>query len=133
MNDGRSWSPAPSGCTDGETETQSQEGACPGGTVSESGPNRDMLAELPESEVGAGAGKKAAEGGVKGTGGGRGRRRVGTCSTPSSPAPSSREADRESLDSCLLRKASLSSGLWWGKSSLPVMSWESGWSRKAAG
>lgn len=97
--------------------------------MSESGPDRDILAGLPEREVGAGGGKKAAEGGVKGTGGGKGQRRVGTYSTPSSPAPSSREADRESLDSCLLRKASLSLRAAVGKVLSPVTSWESGWSR----
>lgn len=45
----------------------------------------DILAVLPERGVGAGGGKKAAEGGVKGTGEGKGRRRVGTPHPPPLP------------------------------------------------
>lgn len=49
---------------------------------SESGQGGDVLTLLAWGEVGAGRGKEAAEGGVKGTGGREGGRRVGNHSIP---------------------------------------------------
>lgn len=60
----------------------SQEGTCPGGTVSESGQGGDIPAMLPGREAGAGGGKEAAGDGVKGTGGRKGQRRAGNHITP---------------------------------------------------
>lgn len=72
--------------------------------VSESGQSRMFFWQCYLGEVwrlvGVG-GKEAAEGGVKGTGGREGRRRVGNHS--STPCPPSRE---RAGDSCALRKVS---------------------------
>lgn len=84
LNYRRSWSPAPASCTDGQTEAQSGEGLCPGGTVSLG--RVEPFWQGHQGQIqGLEGGKEAAEGGVRETGGREGVREEG--GKPQLPTP----------------------------------------------